>query len=116
MWIVNRDLENFRIGPDERCLSFCIGNVGLVDGHANRTYVIGALANGVHLANKGRNGEPYIADANYWPSLASNHPYWSPNRSMDAETIKMTHSSWLDAMGLLKKMAFGLGTATTATS
>ncbi|WP_145083288.1 hypothetical protein [Aureliella helgolandensis] len=87
MWIVNRDLANFRIGPDERCLSFCVGEIGLVDGHANRTHINGALANGVHLAPRNINGEPHIADANFWGHSATNHPYWSPRRALDAEAV-----------------------------
>ncbi|MCS7466756.1 hypothetical protein NZK35_08885 [Stieleria sp. ICT_E10.1] len=87
MWIVNRDLENFRYGPDERCMSFCIGNVGLVDGHANRTAVIGSLANGIHISGMTTQGEPVVADTNFWASFASHHPYWSPDRAVDDSSV-----------------------------
>ena len=86
VWIANRDLENYRVGVEERCLSFCIGNIGLVDAHTNRTYVVGALANGIQFAQKNDNGEPFIADPNFWPTLANHHPYWS-TRAYDATTV-----------------------------
>lgn len=87
MWLTNRDVENFRVAPDERCLSFAIGNIGLVDGHANRAYCLGALSNGVHLSKRLPDGEPYIGDRSYWPLLASHHPYWTSRQAKTAGEV-----------------------------
>tara|TARA_R110002049_G_scaffold309268_1_gene519509 strand:- start:12196 stop:14259 length:2064 start_codon:yes stop_codon:yes gene_type:complete len=88
MWFVNRDLENYRIAPEERCLSFCIGKIGLVDAQANRSYIVGGFANGVQFASRNKNGEPFIADRSMWPNLACHHPYWSSDRAKDDESVR----------------------------
>lgn len=87
MWITNRDIESFRIAPDERCLFFASGQVGLVNGHANRTYNIDALSNGVHLSKRTSTGAPYVGDRNFWPMLSSHHPYWSPRQAKTATPV-----------------------------
>ncbi len=94
MWIANRDIENFRISPDERCLFFASGQVGLVNGHANRTYSIDALSNGVHLSKRATRSDPYVGDSNFWPILSSHHPYWSPRRAKTARPL-LTDSYYL---------------------
>ncbi|TWU19990.1 hypothetical protein [Allorhodopirellula heiligendammensis] len=87
MWITNRDIENFRISPDERCLFFASGQVGLVNGHANRTYSIDALSNGVQLSKREASGDPHVGDPSFWPILSSHHPYWSASQAKTAEQV-----------------------------
>lgn len=103
MWITNRDIENFRISPDERCLFFASGQVGLVNGHANRTYSIDALSNGVHLSKRTSGGDPYVGDPGFWPMLSSHHPYWSARIAKTASQVLSDSYYLVGADGPIEK-------------
>lgn len=94
MWVACRDIEHFRYGANERTFQFCVGNVGLIDGHANRANPVPILANGIAIRAKGTNGEPIIADPQFWGDSWTRHPYWSPDRVYDVDPV-LTDSAYL---------------------
>lgn len=87
--IHNRSIDCHREMGDARVIRFAVGNVGLVEGHANRSAPNGALSNGIWWGNKAASGDPIIATSGWWSLGMSQGVYHTPLRTetMNADPL-----------------------------
>ena len=81
----HRNLESHREIGDARVGRTAIGNVGLVEGHANRGAPNGCVTNGIYVGDEAASGDPIFAANGWWSRGMSKGIYHSADRVLEPE-------------------------------